>query len=217
MNVPFTAEEIKKAASKLRSGKSTGCDNLPAELVKAAPEELHQEIANILNIVAETGNYPKELKHGLLLPLPKPKKPQGPCKSLRPIILLSVLRKILAICIVQRTFDCLRQAISVSQAAYSPGRSVSELILTLELLPECTITSSGYEFHMLMLDMSRAFDTIEPGTLIEHLSDVLESDELHLVSVLIKDVIIPVKCDGHIQCFIYKFEWMGPGTHSYRA
>ncbi len=149
LNVRFTAEEIKKAASKPRNGKSTACDNLAAEVVKADTEELHQEIGNILNIVAETGHYPKELKHVLLLPLRR-KKRQGPCKSLRPIILLSVPRKILAISIVQRTFDGLRKAISVSQAAYSPGRGASELILTFKLLAERAMTSSDYAFHMLV-------------------------------------------------------------------
>ena len=172
VKTPFTSNEIKKAANKLRNGKSTGCDNLPAKLIKNAPDEIHEEIANILNIVSESGDYPKELKHGHLLPLPKPKKPQGPCKSLRPIVLLSVLRKLLAICFVQRTFDRLRAAINVSQAAYSPGRGASELILTFKLLAERAISSNGYEFHILMLDMPRAFDTIQRGSLIKHLKSV---------------------------------------------
>jgi hypothetical protein len=197
LTIPFTSVEIKKSVNKLRNGKSTGCDNLPAELVKNAPDIIHQEIADILNIAAETGEHPKELKHGLLLPLPKPKKPKGPCKSLRPIVLLSILRKILAICFVQRTFDRIRKAINVSQAAYSPGRGASELIFTFKLLAERAITSDGYDLYILMLDMSRAFDTIQRGTLIQHLKCILEPDELHLVSLLIKDVTLQVKCDNH--------------------
>ena len=89
---------------------------MPAELIKVAPQIVHEEIAVILNTAAETGKCPIEIKKGHLLPLPKPKKPQGPCKSLRPIILLSVLRKILAVAVVQRVFDRVRKAISVSQA-----------------------------------------------------------------------------------------------------
>ena len=53
LSTPFTSEEIRKAANKLRNGKSTGSDNLPAELVKAGPSELHEEIATVLNIAAE--------------------------------------------------------------------------------------------------------------------------------------------------------------------
>ena len=129
LNKPFTAQEIQKCANKLGNGKSTGPDNLPAELIKEAPLEIKEEISDILNTAAETGEYPVEIKHGHLLPLHKPNKPLGPCKSLRPIILLSVLRKILAVALVQRTFDRLRNEIHLSQAAYSPGRGARELIL----------------------------------------------------------------------------------------
>ena len=171
---------------------------MPAELIKVAPPVVHEEIASILNTAAETGKCPIEIKKGHLLPLPKPKKPQGPCKSLRPIILLSVLRKILAVAVVQRVFDRVREAISVSQAAYSPGRGASELILTFKLLAERAITSQDYEFHIIMLDMSRAFDTIDRASVLNNLKEVLEPDEIHLISLLIKDVVLSVKCDNYI-------------------
>ena len=44
-----------------------------------------------------------------------------------------------------------------------------------------------------MLDMSRAFDTIDRGTLLTDLSEILEPDELHLVSLLLTDVKLQVK------------------------
>ena len=44
-----------------------------------------------------------------------------------------------------------------------------------------------------MLDMSRAFDTIDRGTLLTDLSTILESDELHLVNLLLTDVQLQVK------------------------
>ena len=47
-----------------------------------------------------------------------------------------------------------------------------------------------------MLDMSRAFDTIDWGILLKDLSEILESDELHLVSLLLKDVRLQVKYNG---------------------
>ena len=46
--------------------------------------------------------------------------------------------------------------------------------------------------------MSRAFDTIQRGSVIEHLREIIEPDELHLISLLIKDVTLRVKCDNHI-------------------
>ena len=51
-------------------------------------------------------------------PLPKPGKKRGPPANLWPIILLSILRKILTICLLRRVWDRLKDQIPLSQAAY---------------------------------------------------------------------------------------------------
>ena len=111
MRNPFTAIEIEKAAKKVKNGKSPGPDNVELELIKYAPIELHRQIAEIFNRVAETGESVAELVLGLLRPLQKPGKAKGPTENLRPIILLSVLRKILKICLIDRTWKRLKQHI----------------------------------------------------------------------------------------------------------
>ena len=93
MTTKFTSTETKIAAKSMKNNKSCGIEQMYAEHVKYAPECVHTEIADIFNETAATGKYPLELKQGLLTPLPKPKKKKGPRENLRPIILLSVLRK----------------------------------------------------------------------------------------------------------------------------
>ena len=58
----------------MKNNKSAGCDLLRAEHLKYAPDLLYEEIAELLNNVVETGDFPKELKIGLLVPLQKPGK-----------------------------------------------------------------------------------------------------------------------------------------------
>ena len=193
LNQIITTQEVIHATKKLKNNKSPGCDNVQSELIKYGPNIVHRHIADILNRVAETGEYPEELKLGQLIPLPKPNKPKGPAKNLRPIILLSVLRKILAIIVVGRTFDRIRNSISTSQAAYSPGRSTTELVFAFKILTEKAICAEDYTIYLLMLDMSRAFDTIDRGTLLQDLSEIINPDELHLVSLLLIDVKLQVK------------------------
>ena len=65
-----------------------------------------------------------------------------------------------------------------SQAAYSEGRSTTELVFAFKLLAEKAITSENYEINLLMLDMSKAFDTIQRGTLFEDLKEILEPDRI---------------------------------------
>ena len=70
------------------------------------------------------------------------------------------------------------------------------MVLALRLLAEKAITSSNHEIHLLMLDMSKAFDTIKRGTLFEDLKGTLENDELHLIHLLLDDVQISVKLEN---------------------
>ncbi|PIK52083.1 putative endonucleasereverse transcriptase [Apostichopus japonicus] len=49
-----------------------------------------------------------------------------------------------------------------------------------------------------MLDMSKAFDTIQRGSLLTDLEQVLDNDELHLISLLIDNVSYTVKLEGKL-------------------
>ena len=94
-------------------------------------EIVHETIAEILNETAKTGEYPTELNSGILNPLQKPGKKCGPCTNLRPIILLSILRKTLAICLLERFIGRILRQLPSSQAAYQMGRSRTEQIFSL--------------------------------------------------------------------------------------
>ena len=144
-------------------------------------QPVHENIAHILNTTAKDGNPPDELKIGILTPLPKPGKKKGPPENLRPIILLSVLRKLLTICLMRRTWDRLKTRIPLDQAAYQEGRSTTEQVFSMKLLAEKAITSSDYKIYILLLDMSKAFDTVNRNQLFETLEEILLPDELHLL------------------------------------
>ena len=56
-----------QSSLKLNINKSPDNNGLQAEHIKYAPKCVHQDIENLLNEVAETGTYPKELKHELII------------------------------------------------------------------------------------------------------------------------------------------------------
>ena len=196
MSNKFTSEEIQKLAKRLNNNKASGSDELHAEFIKHAPLTTFQEIAEIFNITAATGDAPKALTHGLLLPLQKPGKQKGPPENLRPIILLSVLRKILTIALLERTWERLAKKIPKSQAAYQRGRGTTEQVLALKIMIDKALISRDYDVFLLLLDMSKAFDTVNRKTLIQELQNVLQPDELHLLSVLTNRPNLSVFLDG---------------------
>ena len=193
MRHPFTSDEIYKAKAKLRNGRSPGYDNVIAEYIKYAPKEVDELIAEILNIAAETGDVPKELVQGTLYAIQKPGKTMGPVEHLRPIILLSMLRKIAAICMRERTITRVDEAIPNTQAAYRRGRSTTEHVFAAKILAEKAINSVDYTIYILLLDMSKAFDTVDRKMLMDDLSKVIEEDELHMLNIMI-NVQLAVRC-----------------------
>lgn len=185
METPFTKAEIEKAVKRLKLHKSPGEDEVCAELLRYGTHELYDEIAEILNNIASSGEFPKELNQGLLAPLQKPGKPKGPTENLRPIILFSIFRKILAICMLDRISTRLSDEIPLTQAAYRKGRSTTEQTFTVKTLAEWASTSKEEHIFLLMTDMSKAFDTINRGQLLSDLDKILKKEELHLLKILL--------------------------------
>ena len=91
-------------------------DQINAELIKYPLEVVFKKIADIYNNIAATGKHLNEITHGILRALQKPEKLKGTTSNLWPIILLSVLRKILAVCIIKRTNSRFDFAIPITQS-----------------------------------------------------------------------------------------------------
>ena len=208
MSTLFTSSEIRKAVWTLKNNKSPGMDQIIVDLIKYSPEAVYKKIAAIYNNIAATGKHPNEITHGILRALQKPGKPKGPTSNLRPIILLSVLRKILAVCIMNRINSRLDSAIPMSQAAYRKNRSTTEHVFATKLIIERTISSMDESVYLLLLDMSKAFDSIQRNTLIEDLKNVLNLGELHLIRILL-DVKIVAQC-GHYKSRFFSTDTGAP-------
>ena len=196
MSTLVTSSEIRKAVWTLKNNKIPGIDQINVELIKYSPEVVYEKIADIYNNIAATEKHPNEITHGILRALQKPGKPKGPTSNLRPIIYLYVLRKILAVCIMKRINSRLDSAIPISQAAYRKNRSTTEHVFATKLIIERAISSTDEIVYLLLLDMRKAFHSIQKNTLIDDLKNVLNQDDLHLIRILI-DMKIAAKCGNY--------------------
>ena len=85
---------------------------------------------------------------------------------------------------IKRIWDRISDAIPTEQAAYQPGRGTTEHVFAVKMIAEKAITSNDYTAFLLLLDMSKAFDTVDRELLFNHLEKILEPDELHIMSRL---------------------------------
>ena len=177
----------------MKNNRSPGIDDITAEHLKNGPDLVYEKIATLLNHTAATGDFPKELNCGVLIPLQKPGKKKGPPANLRPVILLSTIRKILTICLIRRIGDRVDQQIPPLQAAHRSGRGTTEQLLTIKLMAEKAATTPNYATNLLLMDMSKAFDRVERGRVIQDLKEFLQEDELHLIKILLEDVRLAVR------------------------
>ena len=83
---------------------------------------------------------------GILRPLQKQGKAKGPTKNLRPILLLSTIRKSLTLLILDRIWDRLKKHIPFKKAAYQPRRRTTGNVHALKLLAEKAILGKRLSF-----------------------------------------------------------------------
>ena len=104
-----------------------------------------------------------------------------------------MLQKLLATCFIKRISDKIDSMIPLSQAAFRKGRSATEHVFAMKILCKKTMTSCDYSTHILLLDMTKAFDTINREHLYKLLSDILDTDKLNIMNILLKYVTLQVK------------------------
>ena len=83
--------------------------------------------------------------------------------------------------------------ISKDQAAYQKGRNTTKQVLCVKFLIEKAITSENYDLIIMMIDVSKAFDTANQNTLLEKLETILDESEMRMVYLLIRNVKLKVR------------------------
>eukprot|EP00794_Sanderia_malayensis_P018431 gene18431-biopygen12371 len=66
----------------------------------------------------------------------------------------------------------------------------------MKILAEKAITSADYKVILLLLDMSKAFDTVRRKDLFDILKEILYDDEVHMIKILVENVKLTVRV-GH--------------------
>ncbi len=61
-------------------------------------------------------------------------------------------------------------------------------MFTVRTLAEKAVTYSSYKITVLLLEISKSFDMVDQGTLLKDLAAILEMNELHMISILLKVV-----------------------------
>ena len=154
---------------KLNPSKSTGTDNIPARFVKDAASVFKKPIGHIINLPIEKNVVPKDLKNAQVVPLFKKNK-RSEVGNYRPVSVLSVVSKILERAVYTQLEDYLakKRLLFDFQSGFRSNFSTDSCLTYLTDYIK-TQTSKGLYTGMLMLDLQKAFDTVDHEILCKKL------------------------------------------------
>jgi hypothetical protein len=175
----------------VRIGRAAGPDGVPGELLKYSDILVHAHMAVIFNEMFEKGQD-LELGRGTLIVLPKPGKPPGLLSSLRPIVLLTTLRKTLSLIVLERIRPAVEKFLPKSQSGFRQFRSTADVVWCHKWLI-ARVMKAREEIWILGIDMSRAFDTIDRLKLLDELRSIVDLDSWRMIAALLNHTTLQAK------------------------
>jgi hypothetical protein len=158
-----TKEEIRKAISKLNSGKAAGPDGIPAEALKATADVSTEMLWELFSQIWDTEEFPMEWKEGHIIKMPK-KGSHAECSNYRGITLLSVPAKVLNRVLLERMKAALNDQLRDEQAGFREHRSCIDQISTLRNIIEQSLEWNS-SLVVNFIDFEKAFDSIDRSTM----------------------------------------------------
>jgi len=193
---PITFLEVKNAAKKLNNNRAPGKDGIKGELLKYASDDCLRLICDMLNAIF-THHFPLQAAvEGILIPLNKPGKTRV-VQNTRPITLLNSIRKLLSIILLDRIYPLLDAEMGLSQCGFRRGRSATEIVWTYRWL-EATAQKCHNQYHILGLDLSKAFDCINRTQLLDDLRSILGISEFRILKFLLANTTLQTRIGGKL-------------------
>lgn len=153
----ITVAEVALAVSKMKNGKSTGPDQIPAEIWKHLDSIGNEWLALLFNKILHGESVPEAFKESFLVPFYKQKGDASLCINYRGITLTSHTLKILERILADRIKQVAR--IHDHQCGFMAGKSTTDAIQTLRIVVEKS-RDNKQDLHIAFIDLEKAFDRV---------------------------------------------------------
>ena len=138
---------------------NTSIANIPIKMLKLS-EIFSVGLANIFNIVVDTGIYPKSLKSANITPIYKSGS-KNKVENYRPIAILPVFDKIFEKLLSSRLYSFLKKSKIIGDTQFGFVKGCSTFSAIECLLSHCTDAFKNNDYTLtLFADLSKAFDCV---------------------------------------------------------
>ena len=170
---PFLRDDILTEISKMKEDKSS--TGIPVKILKDNADLLADKLTDILNKCLKTGIFPDKLKLADISPIFKAKDNTSK-KNYRPVSVLNTVSKLFEKLLNKQFVTYIDQHLSQYLCGYRKGYSTQYALLSLIEKWKSYRDKGGFSAAILM-DLSKAFDTINHELLIAKLHSYGVNDD----------------------------------------
>ena len=169
---PVSRLFIRKQLHSLNPKKAVGLDDLSSLFLRDGADMIIEPIQHIVNLSIITEVVPSGFKQARVLPLYK-KGSKVDAGNYRPVSVLSVLSKLLERAVHVQLTECLakRDLLYKNQSGFRSSYSTDTCLVGLSDYIKGEM-GKGNLVGMVLIDLQKAFDTVDHGILLEKLSAI---------------------------------------------
>jgi len=162
--------DIQEILNKIKTKKATGYDGFQMDHFIKTKENTCKFMAKLINVIIETEVWPDKLKKQVLRPIYK-KGDKNNLNNYRPIALLPVLNKIVEKFFSTRVENFLNDFGMLNKFQFGYQRGIGT-IDALHNINDNVVRALNEGKHVgaIMIDLQKAFDTLEKNTILEKLN-----------------------------------------------
>ena len=204
-----------KELSSLNISKSTGLDEIPARFIRDGAHIIKTPITAIINQSIISGVVPQSMKYARVKPLYKKNSPLE-VGNYRPVSILSIVSKILERSVYKQVIDFLQEnnMLYDLQSGFRSKYSTDTcLIYLLDYIR--SNNAKGLYTGMIMLDLQKAFDTVDHNILCNKLK-VMGIESIDWFKSYLSDRVQFVSCNNtmseamNVSCGVPQGSILGP-------
>lgn len=169
--VTVTKESVVACFSRVNPHKAPGPDGVKGRVLKECASQLGQVFARLFGLLLNNQFVPRIWKTATITPVPK-KANATLMNDFRPISLTSVLCKCMERVVSNRLITSVTDRMDPLQLAYKARRGVEDATLILLNAISQHLDSANSCVRILFMDLSSAFNTVQPHLLIKRLIDL---------------------------------------------